>query len=129
MDIATLAGLEMTYSAAVKSKLYLRLALNNPRLFFPNERTLNYVRYKTRQLSRKVDLEKQSPVFVTYFVTNRCNLSCSFCIVGNVLNPKDWRTREATVEKTEQLFGQPVAKRALYVMLSGGEPTIIREPF
>ena len=117
----------MTYSVAVKSSLYLRLIRNNVRLLMPNERTLNYIRYKITPKRREVNLGAVSPVFVTYFVTNRCNLSCSFCMVGNVLNPKDWRDREATVDKTERLFAQPVAKRALYVMLSGGEPTINRD--
>jgi organic radical activating enzyme len=117
----------MTYSAAVKSSLYLRLIRNNFRLMIPNERTINYVRYKVGKKSREVNLDKVAPVFVTYFVTNRCNLTCSFCMVGNVLNPKDWRDREATVDKTARLFEQPVAKRALYVMLSGGEPTINKE--
>ncbi|MCX7362633.1 MAG: radical SAM protein [Alphaproteobacteria bacterium] len=117
----------MAYAVKVKSKLYLRLARNNPHLFFPNALTLNYLRYKFTKPRRTVDHAKVSPVFVTYFVTNRCNLACSFCMVGNVLNPKDWRSREATVETTERLFRRPVAKRALYVMLSGGEPTINQE--
>lgn len=117
----------MTYSTAVKSSLYLRLIKNNLRLMLPNERMLNYARYKLTPKSREMNLGKVSPVFVTYFVTNRCNLACSFCMVGNVLNPKDWRDREATVEKTEKLFREPVARRALYVMLSGGEPTINKD--
>lgn len=117
----------MGYSTAVKSGLYLRLLRNNLRLLIPNERAINYARYKLHQKKREVDLSKVSPVFVTYFVTNRCNLSCSFCMVGNVLNIKGWREREATVASTEKLFAQPIAKRALYVMLSGGEPTLNME--
>lgn len=117
----------MAYAVAVKASQYARLLRNNLGLLVPNPRTINYLRYRLSQPTERVDLPKVSPVFVTYFVTNRCNLSCSFCMVGNVLNPKDWRGREATVETTERLFSQPMAKNALYVMLSGGEPTINRD--
>lgn len=116
----------MAYSVAVKAQQYARLLRNNISLLSPNPRTINYARYKLSKHSERVDLERVSPVFITYFITNRCNLACSFCMVGNVLNPKDWRDREATVESTEHLFSQPIAKNAVYVMLSGGEPTINR---
>ena len=104
----------------LKLKLYISLIKNNPHLLLPNERTLNYVRYKFQIKKPRVDLNKVSPVYVSYFVTNRCNLSCSFCTVGNVLNAKDWRNREATVLKTSLIFKAPILKRSLYVMLTGG---------
>lgn len=117
----------MAYSVKVKAGQYARLIRNNTSLLSPNPRTINYLRYKMTKPAETMDLSRVSPVFITYFITNRCNLACSFCMVGNVLNPKDWRGREATVESTERLFGQPIAKRSIYVMLSGGEPTINRD--
>lgn len=111
----------------LKTALYARLIRNNLHNLLPNERTLNYMRYKLGRKEMRVDLHRISPVYVAYLVTNRCNLSCSFCVVGNILNQQDWRDREATVASTERIFEEPVVKRALYVMLTGGEPTINKD--
>lgn len=64
---------------------------------------------------------------MTLSLTRRCNLSCRFCIVGDVLNKRDVRAHEATLDGVARVLAHPVAARCLYVMLTGGEPLLNRD--
>jgi hypothetical protein len=74
-----------------------------------------------------VDTRRAGPVFMTLNLTRRCNLSCRFCIVGDVLNKAGARAYEATVASAQRVLEHPVAARCLYVMLTGGEPLLNRQ--
>lgn len=102
------------------------LIKKNPWIIIPNSKTLNYINYKLGKYNILYDYRKFTPIFVSYIVTNRCNLSCSFCVVGKSINIKGSK-KEATLEKTKAIFNTPILKKALNIMLSGGEPTLVKE--
>ncbi len=113
-------------SLKVKYDKLIWLVKKNPWAFFPNAKVLNYLSYKCGKYKVSYDFKKFSPVFVSYLITNRCNLSCPFCIVGSSINVKGNR-KEATLEKTKEIFNTPVLKKTLNIMLSGGEPTLVKD--
>ena len=73
---------------------------------------------------------KLAYVFVSVFVTSRCNLNCPFCIYGK--NEKDsrhqpWQEYEATVDSVEKILDHEANKRSLIVCLQGGEPVLNKD--
>lgn len=111
----------------MKTRYYAWLLWHNPWLLTCNARVRNYVRYKLTPHRVVVDTRKTAPVFCSIPVTQRCNLSCSFCIVGDWINEPTWRKNEATVEQMDRLLDHAVVKRCLYIMLAGGEPLLNRD--
>ncbi|MFQ5462768.1 MAG: radical SAM protein [Phycisphaerae bacterium] len=110
----------------LKTRYYARLLWHNPWLLTCNEKVRNYIRYKMTPRRVVVDTRKTAPVYCSVNVTQRCNLSCSFCIVGDWINEPSWRKNEATVSQMDRLLDHPVIRRCLYIMLVGGEPLINR---
>lgn len=113
--------------ARLKFRHYANLLRRNPWLLTPNEKSWNYIRYRLTRHRETVDTAKVGPVFLSINVSRRCNLTCSFCIVGQSLNKPDWRESEATVDGMRRLLDHPVPGRCLYVMLTGGEPLLNRD--
>jgi len=111
----------------LKRDVYLNLALQNPWLLTCNAKVRNYVRYRLTPHREVVNTRRAGPVFMTLSLTRRCNLSCRFCIVGDVLNKGGARAAEATVESARRVLDHPVAQRCLYIMLTGGEPLLNRD--
>jgi len=112
---------------SLKADVYVNLARQNLWLLSGNAKVRNYVRYRLTPHREVIDTTRAAPVFMTFSVTRRCNLSCRFCIVGDVLNKHDARLHDATVEDTRRVLDHPIARRCLYVMLTGGEPLVNRD--
>lgn len=85
---------------------------------------LNYVRYKLCVRRPEIDLSVFRPILGALLVTRRCNLSCPFCIIPPLSQPKEWQAYEADPKKIIQILGHPAMQHALYIGLSGGEPLL-----
>ncbi len=109
---------------SLKARCYLNFLRRNVWLLTPTEKVRNYVRYKCSKHQVRIEPTTASPVFMTISLTRRCNMSCRFCIVGDVLNKRAWREHEADLDGVARLLEHPVARRCLYVMLTGGEPLL-----
>jgi organic radical activating enzyme len=112
---------------SLKADVYVNLARRNAWLLTCNRKVRNYIRYRVTPHHAVIDTRRAGPVFMAISLTRRCNLSCRFCIVGDVLNKQHWRPYESTVGKVRRLLDHPVAQRCLYVMLTGGEPLLNAE--
>lgn len=97
-----------------------RLLRNIPRIW-------NYVKFRFLPRKSTMSVQRYTPQIASLILTKRCNLSCSFCSVGNSLNPKDWRDSEATLEKVQRIFTNPLFSNSLGVDLLGGEPMLCKE--
>ncbi|MEW6265006.1 MAG: radical SAM protein [Thermodesulfobacteriota bacterium] len=85
---------------------------------------VNYLRYKLRSDNPRLDL-KTRPIICTLVATVRCNLKCPFCIVPAAYDDSSWEEYEASVPKVIRILDHPLARRALYVGLTGGEPLMV----
>ncbi len=92
-------------------------------------KVLNYVRYRSLPRRSTAAVRQYTPQIASVMLTKRCNLQCSYCSVGNVINQKgtDWRQSEATVESIERIFDNPLFKNCLLVDLLGGEPLLVED--
>jgi uncharacterized Fe-S cluster-containing radical SAM superfamily protein len=113
--------------SSLKASCYTNLARRNAWLLGFDAKVRNYLRYRLTARREVIDVRRAGPVFMTISLTRRCNLSCRFCIVGDVLNKRGWDPYESTVVTTARLLDHPVARRCLYIMLTGGEPLLNRE--
>lgn len=111
----------------LKTHGYWSLAWQNPGLLRCDEKVRNYVRYRLSRRRERIAPRTAGPVFLTLSITRRCNLSCRFCIVGDVINKPGWQDTEATVASAARIMDHPTTRRCLYVMLTGGEPLLNRE--
>jgi MoaA/NifB/PqqE/SkfB family radical SAM enzyme len=111
----------------VKSIWYAGLIKANPWLFLPNEKVLNYIKYKLLKKTIKLDRIKYTPVVVFFNISRRCNLKCSFCCIGAELNKNEWRKQETSLRDIKEIFEQDTFRKALYINLVGGEPTINKD--
>ena len=90
-------------------------------------RIWNYLKFRTLPRKSTMSVQRYTPQIASLIMTKRCNLSCSFCSVGNSLNPKDWRDSEATLEKVQRIFANPLFSNCLGVDLLGGEPMLCKD--
>ena len=89
---------------------------------------------KTRVLSKLVAniayakiLNKRRPIFLGLYITNTCNLRCSYCF-HNVEDRYDDKSRPDP--KTLEIFRQVDEMYALgtrWIFLLGGEPTVHKD--
>lgn len=63
------------------------------------------------------------PYFATYYVTFRCNLSCSFCDDGNLAKYPNIPCQEMDTEHAKRMLGILI-KDCPSIYFTGGEPTI-----
>ena len=79
-------------------------------------------RIHTQQFARRGDgVAPNVPHFVVYEPTLLCNLHCSFCYVADILNPKDWRSKELSLEELDRIFVKGGVKA---INITGGEPFV-----
>ncbi len=109
---------------ALKLRHYIAIIKNNPWMLAANENVFNYLKYKLRKKNVDIDVRRQGVVFLTLYLTRRCNLSCDFCIVSTQRDGKNLMKYEMSVDQCEILMNRPLFKKSLYVMLSGGEPLL-----
>ena len=65
---------------------------------------------------------KNNPIYLTYFVTNKCNLKCQHCFYWKNLNLKK---RELTLEEIDK-FSKNL-KDILVLNITGGEPFLRKD--
>jgi organic radical activating enzyme len=118
---------EMPPRVGLKAHGYWTLARRNPWLLRCDEKVRNYLRYRLTPRRERIAPRTAGPVFLTLSITRRCNLSCRFCIVGDVINKPGWHDTEATLASTIRVMDHPMTRRCLYVMLTGGEPLLNRD--
>jgi MoaA/NifB/PqqE/SkfB family radical SAM enzyme len=92
-------------------------------------KVLNYAKYRSLTRERTTSLRRYTPQIASVMVTKRCNLQCSYCSVGNIINQKgaDWRRSEASLETIRRIFANPLFANCLLVDLLGGEPLLVDE--
>lgn len=88
----------------------------------------NCLSYALFRLARR-SLVRHTPISAVIYTTHSCNLNCSFCFIGDELNPPHPTKYELTLDQFRKLCQTPMLKRALRVGLLGGEPFLAREIF
>jgi len=66
-----------------------------------------------------------SPIEIYWCVTNRCNLSCVFCLTDSAASSPD----ELDVHQRDFILQEIIGQRVLKVYLTGGEPLMVAEIF
>ena len=89
----------------------------------------NYLKYRALPKQATTSVRAYAPQIASVIVTKRCNLACEYCSAANMMNARGpvWRDSEATLEKIERIFSNPLFSRCLLVDLLGGEPLLVRE--
>jgi MoaA/NifB/PqqE/SkfB family radical SAM enzyme len=97
-------------------------------LNLPKGALLNYAKFRLGMLDPVLGNGKTYPLFISIMVTHRCNLQCSFCIVrkATLFSADDWKNKELTVERCEKILSLDVAKKAIGIVFTGGEPLLNR---
>jgi MoaA/NifB/PqqE/SkfB family radical SAM enzyme len=92
-------------------------------------KVLNYLAYRCLTKTPTPSTRSYAPQIASLIVTTRCNLRCSYCCAGNIINQKeaDWRRSEATLEAITRIFANPLFENCLLVDLLGGEPLLVDE--
>ncbi len=110
----------LLYYAEVAKKL--RPASMGPKLW-------NYLKYRFSSRNAVLSVRRYTPQIVCLLLTNRCNLNCSYCNAGKILDEGKTRQREneATLEKVQRIFENPWFANALFVDLQGGEPLLVKD--
>ena len=92
-------------------------------------RIWNYLKYKTGRKTPRVSVGAFTPQIAALWVTMRCNLNCWFCGGSDFVNQKRAGSveTEATVEKVQRIFANPIFSNCLLVDLEGGEPLLVKE--
>jgi Molybdenum cofactor biosynthesis enzyme len=87
----------------------------------------NYLKYRRLTRTAKTSVRRYAPQIASVMLTRRCNLNCGYCHAGNVVNRmgKEWRESEATLEKIERLFSNPLLEKCLLVDFGLGEPLMV----
>lgn len=90
---------------------------------------LNYIKY--RCLKRKVlaSVRRYSPQIAAVLLTVRCNLNCGYCFVArrHAGREENWAESEASFEKIQRIFANPLFGNCLMVDLLGGEPLLVKD--
>lgn len=73
---------------------------------------------------REKVLDERVPLTGSIELTHRCNNACVFCYCN--LSPDDYyaRTGEMSVPELEKIFREVASEGCLYMLLTGGEPTL-----
>ena len=111
-----------------KSRYYLEM-MGRVRWLNVAPKALNYFSYKLRKKSKILDISKYTPQIASLIITKRCNMTCSFCSAGTIMNDAKgaWKENELTLEKVKEIFSNKLFKNSLLVDLLGGEPLLVRE--
>lgn len=89
----------------------------------------NYLKYRSFPREARTAHRRYAPQIASVIVTKRCNLACDYCSAANMMNARGpvWRESEATLEKIERIFSNPLFANCLLVDLLGGEPLLVDE--
>ncbi|ATH09161.1 hypothetical protein BIY24_14775 [Halobacteriovorax marinus] len=105
-------------------RAFIRLCKSPPHLRV----VLNYGKYLIARYRRNIELSYTPPNIVIY-TTKNCNLNCSFCFIGDDLNPSNAKEYELSYEDYLKIVENKFFKNSLRVGLLGGEPFIAKDIF
>lgn len=89
----------------------------------------NYVKFKKSKRQTRMCVRRYTPQIGALLVTMRCNLNCGYCNIAKTLSKTkgSWRDYEATLEKVQRIFENPLFANCILVDLLGGEPLLVDE--
>jgi MoaA/NifB/PqqE/SkfB family radical SAM enzyme len=89
----------------------------------------NYAKYRCLPRKAVTSSRRYTPQIASLLLTARCNLNCGYCNAAKILREGngDWRENEATLEKVQLIFANPLFANCLLVDLLGGEPLLIND--
>ncbi|MEP6652175.1 MAG: radical SAM protein [Myxococcales bacterium] len=89
----------------------------------------NFLKYRSLKRETRTSTRRYTPQIASVMLTKRCNLACDYCSAGNLINQPGaaWRANEATLERIQQIFSNPLFGNCLLVDLLGGEPLLVKE--
>lgn len=76
------------------------------------------------QILKNKVTSKRAPVFLSLFVTNRCNLRCKYCFVIDENIPKEILNAEYSIEQLRAIIDQFYALGTRMIFMLGGEPLV-----
>ncbi len=89
----------------------------------------NYAKYRLLPKYPETSVERYAPQIATVLLTKRCNLSCSYCAAGKIMEEgrKNWRGDEGDLESVKRIFENPLFANCVFVDLLGGEPLLVKD--
>lgn len=107
---------------------YLEMA-RKVRSLKASSKVWNYVKYRTLKREAVTRVARYAPQIADVKVTKRCNLNCGYCSAGKFMKEGigNWKESEATLEKIQEVFKNPLFRNALLVDLMGGEPLLVKD--
>lgn len=87
----------------------------------------NYIKFKQCKRQTCMCVRRYTPQIGSLLVTMRCNLNCGYCNIARMLSEAkgQWRDYEATLEKVQRIFENPLFADCILVDLLGGEPLLV----
>ncbi len=89
----------------------------------------NYLKFRSLKRETRMTVRRYTPQIGALVVTMRCNLKCGYCNMAKMLTEtkKQWQEYEATLEKVQGIFQNPLFSECVLVDLLGGEPLLVRD--
>ncbi len=89
----------------------------------------NYIKYRCLPRKAVMYTRRYTPQIGALLLTMRCNLNCGYCNAAKILHAgkERWRESEATLEKVQRIFSNPLFANCLLVDLLGGEPLLVED--
>lgn len=69
-------------------------------------------------------MRRRQPIFLSLFVTNRCNLRCKYCFVSNEDAEKKFLQAEYSLEQIREIVDEFYAMGTRMIFMLGGEPLV-----
>lgn len=109
-------------------KYYIEMA-QQVRLSRVSTKLWNYVKFRAYPRKVRMSVTRYTPQIGGLLVTMRCNLKCGYCNIANKLTEtkKHWQDYEATLQKVQEIFRNPLFSECILVDLLGGEPLLVRD--
>lgn len=89
----------------------------------------NYIKYRCLRRKAVTSVRRYTPQIGSVHLTIRCNLNCAYCSSAKIYQEGkvDWREKEASLEKVQRIFANPLFANCLLVDLEGGEPLLVKD--
>ena len=71
--------------------------------------------------------QKSKPVMLSLYITNRCNLRCSYCFIFDDKIPQDILNAEFTLEEAKKIIDDFYRLGTRMIYLLGGEPLVYKD--
>lgn len=89
----------------------------------------NYIKYRCLTRKALTSVRRYTPQIGSLHLTIRCNLDCRYCNAARIFHEGkvDWSKKEATLDKVQRIFTNPLFANCLLIDLMGGEPLLVRD--